>query len=442
MRDTFVLGLPLVFAQLATMSMNVINTLLAGWHHADTLAGVAVGSAVWALAVLAVIGMLMAIPPTVSRLNGADKRHAVGAVFRQALWMAAILGALLVLGLTFIHPLMDWLGIAADVRPHASAYLKGITWGAPALAGFYAMRYLSEGVGVTKPTMIISFAGLFLLLPLGYALAFGIGGFPALGAHGLGLSTSVVLWLEMLVFLALLLRGSAYQDLFLFERFTWPRWDEIKHLVFLGLPMGVSTLMEGGLFVAAALFIGRLGRDPVAAHQIALNVSAVTFMLPLGLALASTVRVGYAMGTGIASNVRHAVQAGFIWVMITQTISAVLLLLFARHLAELYTNDLTIITMAVPLMILAAIYQWPDGIQVMINGVLRGFHDTTIPMFISVVAYWVIGMPVGVYLAMQMGLGARGMWMGLIAGLTAAAILLSWRLFITMPRAIRSLPHK
>lgn len=424
------------------MSMNVINTLLAGWHHADTLAGVAVGSAVWALAVLAVIGMLMAIPPTVSRLNGAGQRHAVGALFRQALWMAAILAVFLVVFLIFIHPLMGWLGIAADVRPHASAYLNGITWGAPALAGFYAMRYLSEGVGVTRPTMIISFTGLFLLLPLGYALAFGAAGFPKLGAYGLGLSTSVVLWLEMLAFLLLLWRGRAYQDLHLFERFTWPRWDEIKHLVFLGLPMGVSTLMEGGLFVAAALFIGRLGRDPVAAHQIALNVSAVTFMLPLGLALASTVRVGYAMGTGMAEHVRRAVQAGFIWVLITQTVSAIALFVFAKPLASLYTNDVTIMQMAVPLMILAAIYQWPDGIQVVMNGVLRGFQDTAIPMCISVVAYWLIGMPVGVYLAMNMDLGARGMWMGLIAGLTAAAILLSLRLAVTMPRAIKSLPEQ
>jgi MATE family multidrug resistance protein len=185
--------------------------------------------------------------------------------------------------------------------------------------------------------------------------------------------------------------------------------------------------MEASLFVAVALVIGTLGTDVVAGHQVALNVASVTFMVPLGLAMATTVRVGHAVGRGDAQGVRDAGLVGICLTLLAQTVSAGAMLLLPRAIAMLYTDDAVVIALAAQLLVLAGLFQFSDGIQVAANGALRGLKDTRIPMLITTFAYWGVGMPVGWWLAFPHGFGARGMWMGLIAGLSMAALLLSWR---------------
>ena len=200
--------------------------------------------------------------------------------------------------------------------------------------------------------------------------------------------------------------------------------------------MGVSVLMEASLFVATALLIGSLGADVVAGHQIAINVASVAFMLPLGVAMATTVRVGLAVGRGDAVGVRYAGYVGIATCLITQAFSCVVMALLPHAISNLYTDDANVASISAQLLILAAIFQFSDGIQVTANGALRGLKDTTIPMIITTVAYWGIGMPVGWWLAFRHGMGARGMWIGLIAGLSVAAVLLFSR-FATLTRRHR-----
>ena len=208
----------------------------------------------------------------------------------------------------------------------------------------------------------------------------------------------------------------------------------IRGLLATGLPIGVTVLMEGGLFIVTALLIARLGEVPAAAHQIAINVSALCFMLPMGLAEATTVRVGHALGAGDPGGVRRAARAGYVIVLATQLCSALVLLLGHDAIVAVYTADVAVAALASTLLLYAAAFQFPDGIQVMSAGSLRGLRDTQVPMFLAAAAYWGLGMPLGAGLGLGLGWGPQGMWVGLIMGLTAAAVLMGWRLRISSQR--------
>lgn len=423
MRVSFVLALPLVLSQLSSMAMNIVDTLLAGRHGPVTLAAVGVGSAVWSVVILVSIGVLMAVPPTVSQLNGAGRRADIGPMFRQALWLALVLGLLLIVVVRAGAVALEPLGITAEARPEAVAFLHAISWGAPGLALFFCLRNLSEGVAWTLPSMVFGLVGLTLLVPLGWGLMFGAG----LGAAGLGYAVAIVLWCQAASMAVYLWRAPRFADLGLFARFDPPSWPPIRALLRLGLPMGVSVFMEGSLFVATALLVGTLGTTQMAAHQIAILMASLCFMVPLGVAMATTVRVGHAVGAGDLSGVRWSAAAGYSLAMIAQTLSAVVLVAGAAWLASLFTADPAVIALASLLMAYAAVFQYPDGLQALSAGSLRGLKDTRVPMFITVLAYWGFGLPLGAWLGISRGQGAPGLWTGLILGLSVAATLLGWR---------------
>jgi MATE family multidrug resistance protein len=421
LRATFVLALPLVLGQVAAMFMGVVDSILAGRHGLDTLAAVTVGSSLWSVALLLCIGVLMAIPPSVSQLAGAGREQEVAPLWRQALWIALAMGLLLAVAMWFSPLLLDAIGIVPEVRPPATGFLHAIAFGAPALSLYFCLRYLAEGLQHTTPSMFAGFAGLLALVPLGYALMFGWGPVPELGAQGLGMATAIILWGQVLGFTLFLRRSRRFARLRLFERFDAPHWPSIRALLALGLPMGVTIFMEGSLFVATALLIGRIGAVDVAAHQVALNVASVCFMLPLGIAMATTVRVGHAVGAQDLAGVRRAAYSGYGLGLCTQALAAAVLVFGGHAIAALYTQDAAVRALAVTLMLYAAVFQLPDGIQVLSNGVLRGLKDTRVPMLVTVFAYWCVGLPLGAWFGFGQHRGAPGLWLGLILGLTVAA---------------------
>jgi multidrug resistance protein, MATE family len=418
------LALPLILAQLAAIGSNVIDAVLAGHVGAHVLGAVAVGASIWALAIVTGIGMMMAVPPSISQLDGAGRRHEAGALFRQAIWLALGMGVVLWFAVRHAEPLIKLIGVAPSLYVDVGEFLRAISWGAPALTCYFALRGLSEGLSLTRPSMYFSFGGLLLLIPLGYIFMFGKLGLPPQGARGCGIATAIALWLEMLAFAIYVAAHRNYRGLGIFDHFEWPDLRRIGALMHIGVPMAITLLAEGGLFVAAALLIGTMGENIVASHQVALNVASLFFMIPLGLAMAITVRVGNAVGRGDASGIRYAGFCGIGLTLVTQLVSAGLMLGVPHLIASLYTRDQTVIALASQLLVLAGLFQFSDGIQVASNGALRGLKDTRVPMAITLFAYWLIGMPVGWWLAFHAGLGARGIWMGLIAGLTMAAVLL------------------
>lgn len=426
-RATFALSLPLVLGQLSHTGMNVVDTVMAGHHARLTQAEVAIGTQVWTLAIVIALGVLMAVPPFVSQLNGSHRRDEIGALFRQALWLAVALG----IGLFFLTRhgavLLDVVGVADAVRPGAAAYLRAIAWGAPALTLFFCFRYLCDGVAWTVPAMVFGLLGLVLLVPVNHVFLYGGLGIPAMGAEGLAWASALVMWVQTLGLGAYLLISRRFDDLRLFAHFEWPRWKTLGGLLWVGVPMGVSILMEAGLFIASALLIGTLGATEVAAHQIALVLASATFMVPLGVAMGTTVRVGHAVGAGDAPAVRWAAGAGYAIALLTQTVSALLMIVGGGWIAWLFTRDAATAALAATLLLYAAAFQYADGVQVMSNGALRGLKDTRVPMLITAISYWGLGMPLGWALGLRLGWGPQGLWAGLILGLSAAAVLLTLR---------------
>ncbi|WP_083487746.1 MATE family efflux transporter [Pseudoxanthomonas dokdonensis] len=426
-RATGTLALPLVLGHVSAGLIGFVDNVIAGHHSTQTLASVTVGTALLWLPMMVPIGTLISLTASVSQLDGARRQSEIAPLFRQALWLSLGIGALMFLFLTLAPYLLPSFGVAADIIPGAREFLHAIRWGVPALTLYFCMRYLSEGTHWTLPAMVLGFGGLLVLAPVGYVLTFGKLGFPEMGAAGLGVASAITMWLQALSFALYLWRARRFAALGLFSHFEPPRWAPIRQLLKTGLPIGITVFMEGSLFIVTALLISRLGVVPAAAHQIAVNVSALCFMVPMGMAEATTVRVGRAVGQRDTQAIRRAAYAGYLIVLGTQLVSATALVLGHEAVVSLYTDDVAVATLAGSLLLFAAVFQLPDGIQVLSAGALRGLKDTRVPMWLAALSYWGLGMPLGAGLGLGLGWGPKGMWMGLILGLTTASILLAIR---------------
>ena len=430
---TLRLALPLVAGQLAVIGQNVVDMILAGHRGAHVLGAVAVGTNLWGLAIMTMVGCMMSVPPSVAQLDGAGRRREIGPLFRQSLWLALALG--LVLGvLVYVAGPMAAVaaGVAPDLIPDVTAFLHAAAWGTPSVSLYLACRGLSEGLSQPRPSMFFSILGLLTQLPVGYVLMYSLG----LDAFGAGLAGTITGWLQLTAFAVFMRLSPRYRNL---GGSLGPRGPDVAALAALlrlGAPMAASVIMEIGLFTGASLVIARFGDQAIAGHQIALSVASVTFMVPLGIAMATTVRVGNAVGRLDPAGVRGAAHAGVMLALGSQLLGCATMLLFPGIIAGLYTNDAAAIAMATSLLFLAALFQLSDGLQVVANGALRGLKDTSFPMLITGTAYWIVGMPLGWYLAIARDWQARGMWVGLIAGLSVAAVLLAARFEILSRRRI------
>ncbi len=423
------LAWPQIIGQASNVGMSFVDTVMAGRLSALDLAGVAIGSVFWNSLMLFLVGVLLTVPAFISNYDGAGRRSEMASFVRQAAWVALGLSAVLIVLVLQARPVLSAVGVEGEVIPQAGGYLDGIVWGAPAMASYLVLRMLCDGLGRPRPTMYIGILGMALNVPADYVLMYGKLGFPALGAHGCGLATAVVWWTQLLVILVYLNRARAYRFLELFSRWELPRAAPIKEILTIGIPIGTAIFVESSLFMVATLLMGSLGATAVAGHQIALNFSALMFMVPLGISLAITVRVGNAAGRDDRPQVRFRGQVGLGIVLATQSISAALIFLFPAAIAGLYTADGAVIETAVALLLFAAIFQVPDGVQIAAASALRGIKDTRIPLLLMIFAYWVIGIPLSYWLGIQLGRQGEGIWIGMIAGLTVAAVLLSRRFF-------------
>ena len=300
------LAAPLAAGHLSHGLVGFVDTVVAGRHGTTTLAAVAVGTALFWLPMMLPMGTLMALPPSVSQLDGARRRDQIGPLWRQSLWLAVGLGALLFALITVLPWMLAPMGIAPDIIPGATDFLHAIRWGIPAFTLYLCMRYLSDGLHWSLPTMLIGFGGLLLLAPAGYVLTNGLFGLPAMGAAGLGWASAAMFWAQLLAFALYLRLAPRFADLRLYAQWERPQWATIRGLLGRGLPIGVTITMEGSLFIVTTLLIGRLGDVSVAAHQVAINVATLCFMIPFGVAEATTVRVGHALGRGDRDGIRRA----------------------------------------------------------------------------------------------------------------------------------------
>ncbi|MCW8872119.1 MATE family efflux transporter [Pseudomonadota bacterium] len=425
-RRTLHLALPVIIGQLAVFSMNFVDTVMSGRlpNREIALAALGIGGAVWSSMLMFVLGTLMVVQPSVAQLDGAAKRREAAAQTRQALWIAVTLAVPYFLLCYFSEPLLTAFRIDPVIVPTAAAYLRAMSWGAPGLCLVFLLRFFSEGTGHTRPTMLYGVTGALLNIPLNYVLMFGKFGIPAMGTVGVGYATSIVIWLQFLMLFFYIRSHRHYEPFELMSRLEKPHWGEIWGLLKVGIPIAVAIFVEGSLFVMAALLIGRLGPVPAAAHLIAINFAALVFMIPVGLSSAISIRVGNAVGRGDPAGARYAGLIGILIILVIQTVGAVCMLLFPETIVRLYTDDSVIAPLAVSLLFYAAVFQYPDGLQMVASGALRGFKDTLMPVVYMVISFWIVGLTLGYHLTFAREMGPAGMWIGMIAGLSVAAVLL------------------
>ena len=426
---TLQLAMPVVVGMVASFSMNFVDTLMAGRLPGKeiALAGIATGGAIWSAVLMFVLGVLMALQPVVAQLDGAGNRSEGGVAARQGMWIALVVSFPFVYVLLLGGELLQWMAVGVEIIPTAVKYMNALTWGVPAICLLLMLRFFSEGSGYTRPTMYIGLLGIMLNVPLNYVLMFGKLGLPELGAQGCGYATSIVIWVQLAVMFFYVRWHDHFREFELFKRWDWPQWLPILKLLRIGLPIGAGIFVEGSLFVGAALLIARLGALPASAHLIAINYSALMFMVPLGLASAVTTRVGNALGRGDPVAARYAGLIGMFIMLFTQTLSATTMLFFPEFIVRMYTNDTAISSIAVSLLFYSAIFQYADGIQICSAGALRGLKDTLVPMFINILSFFLIGLSVGYYLTFNKAMGPAGMWIGMIVGLSFGAVLLLGR---------------
>jgi MATE family multidrug resistance protein len=433
------LAIPLILGQLFSFGTDVVSTLLAGHLGASVLAAVSVGTSLWIVIFVVVVGLMMSVQPTVAQLDGAGQRAATAGVFRQGVILGLSIGLLcMVIVATAGRSLAAGVGVPPNLLSMASGFLLASTLSFPALGLLSACRGFSEGLSRTRPTMVCGAIGLLMLGPIGYALMYGIPGvLPGLGATGDGLALSAVLWAEALAYLAWIRLSGRYGGVD-WDSGGWrPDFAILLRLLRIGLPISVTLLLEVTMFSAATLVVAHFGAVAVAAHQIAMTMSALFFMVPLGLSLGVTVRVARFIGQGDPESARRAGTAGFVLMLATQTVSFVVLLCFAHSIAGVFTEDLRVAALASLLLGFAAVFQFSDGTQVVANGALRGLPDTRMPMLLVLLSYWAVGMPTAIWLAFSWRLGPAGIWIGLTAGLSVAALLLTGRFFrATRPRLV------
>lgn len=441
-RALVTLGWPVIGAQLAQISMNTVDAVMAGRLSPQDLAAVALGGSVWMPICLFGMGVLMAISPMVAHDFGSGDDRAVGRHVRQGLWLSQTIALVTFLIIREAPRVLGWLEVDAAIIPTAAGYIRAVSWGLPATFAFTVLRSFSEAVAMTRPVLFVSLFGLVANIVGNYVLMYGHLGLPRMGAIGCGAATALTLWVMAVALALWIVVHSYFRRFAAFSHFEWPRRGDLQALLRLGAPIGFSLFMEGSLFAAVALLLGRFGADVVSGHQIALNVASITFMVPLGLAIAVTVRVGHALGRQAPRDARRAGTIGTALAVSFMALAALVMAGCATQIAAIYTLDAHVQSIAVRLLYMAAIFQVFDGLQVAGAGALRGMKDTAIPMAITFVAYWGLGLPLGYTLGIVQNRGPQAMWVGLIVGLGVAGILLNCRFQTQIVRRLKLAPHK
>jgi MATE family multidrug resistance protein len=432
-RQLLALAIPVILAQIAQTSMGFVDTVMAGGYSATDMAAVAIGTSIWLPAILFGHGLLMALTPTVAQLNGSGRRERIAHQIRQGFWLAGFVSALIMIVLWnaghIIHAMKN---IDPELADKAVGYLRALLWGVPGYLFFQVARNQCEGLAKTKPGMVMGFIGLLVNIPVNYIFIYGHFGMPELGGVGCGVATAAVYWVMFFFMISYVRKARSMRDLKLPKGFIKPDWKVIYRLTQLGLPIALALFFEVTLFAVVALLVAPLGIVDVAGHQIALNFSSLMFVLPMSLSAAVTIRVGFRLGQGSTLDAQTAAWTGIGVGMCMATLTAIFTIVMREHIALLYNSNPEVVALAAHLMLLAAVYQLSDSVQVIGSGVLRGYKDTRSIFFITFIAYWVLGLPSGYILALTdwvvEPMGPAGFWTGFIIGLTSAAIMMMLRM--------------
>jgi len=422
------LAIPVFLAQVTLVLMSVVDTIMAGQVSPTDLAALSIATGVWNPAMLALQGILLALTGIIAQFSGANDKAGISHYFQQGLYLAGVLS---VFGLSISY-FADVIILKLDTSPAianmAYDYIHFVKWGIIGFLVFSVYRNITEGMGMTKPAFYISLIGLAVNIPANYIFIYGKLGMPALGGAGCGIATA-------LVFSAMAIAQVIYCQLSkkvdaktLLANFKAPQLNTMWTITKIGIPISLATFFEVTLFACIPLFIAHLGAVAVAGHQIAASVTTLLFMMPLSLSIAISIRIGNLYGQYHFEQLKKAISTSYILAMIIAALLAAITFFGRDIISQLYTDDAQVIALATSIMILACIYQLPDALQVAANGILRGLKHTAPISYITFISYWLIGFSLGFVLArtdlIVPAMGPHGFWVGIIVGLSVAAILL------------------
>ncbi len=426
---------PLIVNNLSIAGIHTADAMMSGRLGAESLAAVAVGGSVWFFGFAFAMGTLMAISPIAARHYGAGNPELIGRYTRHGIYLAIFMAlVVLFVGSRLVGPALTLVGIDPEFRELTTEYVQALILGAPAIFIFLALRFTNEGIGATKPIMYASVLSLVANIFLNYVLMFGHFGAPALGVVGCGYASAITMWLIMIVLVVYMMKSPAYRPLKIFTRIGHLHPEVFKEILMLGIPIAITITAEAGLFNAVSVLMGTRGASIAAAHQVAINFAMTAFMIPLALSSAITIRVGHALGAGNSQAARFSGAFGILVCAAFMSISATAMLLFRDAVVGLYTNDPSVTSIAITLLLAAAVFQIADGVQIGSAGALRGYKDTRFPMAINIFAYWVLAFPLAYLAAVTYKVAPVYTWGAFIVGLSVAAALLTWR-FARLSRA-------
>jgi multidrug resistance protein, MATE family len=428
-KQIFILLIPILITQLGMFSMLFFNTIMSGKYSSSDLAAVAIGSAIWTPVFYGLSGILLAVSPIAAQCFGEKKNREVSTIVTHGIYLALLISFIvIILGFFLLGPLLEIMGVPTDAQGIAFDYLVGLSFGIIPLFIFNVLRSFIYALGKTRVVMIIMISSLPINFFLNYVLIFGEWGFPELGGAGAGYATSVTYWI-IAIMTAFIIKTqepfSTHLVLSDFKEFSLKKCNEILKI---GVPMGLSFFFETSMFAVVTILLSKFNITTIAAYQSALNIVSFLYMIPISISMALTVLVGYEVGAGRYKDAKTYSWLGINLSILFALVTGLLVIIFRYEVAGFYSNEAAVITLTAHFLIYALFFQISDAIQATAQAALRGYKDVNIAFMMTLVAYWMVCLPVGYLLATYTKLGASGYWIGLTIGLLAAGIGLSMRL--------------
>lgn len=439
-RQLLKLAWPLLLTQLTASLMFFTDTVMsARLSHVD-MAAVSIATGLWVPLFFTAQGLIIAVTPIVAHLYGGQKDGdnivKMTKTLVQGGYLSLFISVIIISLIHFVHVPLDALDLDPKLQSKAQQYLNFVVWGMLPGALFFVLRGFCEGISQTKPALVVSLIALLVNIPLNYIFVFGKFGAPQLGGAGSGLATAIVQWISLICLIIYFFVSTKLKPYLSKIQYQPVNFKAITNLIKVGTPIALAYLFESTLFACTALFIAPLGAVAVAGHQVAFSYSSVVFMVPLSLAMAATIRVGYLRGFGDYQKLLHSIKVCFLLAAVVGFCIMLITYLFKDQIIAIYSSEPEVVTLSISILFIAAIYQFPDAIQVMAAGIFKGLKITKPLFYITLISYWPLGFCLGYVLGrtdlIVPAMGPQGFWYGIVFGLTCASVLFIWRLYFTL----------
>lgn len=440
LNTTFHLAYPVMLSQLGQVSVGVADSMMVGRLGAVPLAAASLGNSIFFVLMMFGIGISMGITPLVSKADGKGKSKRISRLFSHGLWINIATSVILTVVVLGLSQGLHFLNQPEEVVVFAVPYLLIITASLLPLMVFQTFKQMAEGLSQTRQAMYITIFANLVNVFLNWVLIWGELGFPEMGLNGAGLATLISRILMALMMGGYILFSPRYKKYQFKLSLPGASLPMISRILKIGIPTGFQFIFEVSAFSTAAIMMGWIGVNALAGHQIAINLASISYMMATGLATAGMVRVSNQIGKGNMKGMREAGMVVFGMVVVFMLFCAVVFFSFRFFLPTLYIGDPEVIALSASLLIIAGLFQLSDGIQVVGLGVLRGLEDVKVPTLVTLMAYWVLGLPLGYFLAFNLGMGAEGIWYGLLIGLSITAVMLLHRFHVLSNRRISEKP--